>query len=109
MVVERRRRETINDGINEIAKVVPGCEKNKGSILHRAVVYIRELLEAQHRWHNERGTLNQAVQELSARFERMKENYDHASAERNKWQQRCRDAGLQFDDYDEPSSITGTN
>jgi hypothetical protein len=38
--VERRRRETINEGINEIAKIVPGCEKNKGSILARAVQFI---------------------------------------------------------------------
>lgn len=28
--VERRRRETINEGINELAKIVPDCEKNKG-------------------------------------------------------------------------------
>lgn len=26
--VERRRRETINDGINELASMVPNCEKN---------------------------------------------------------------------------------
>ncbi|KAL8866006.1 MAG: hypothetical protein Q9174_006558, partial [Haloplaca sp. 1 TL-2023] len=41
--VERRRRETINEGINELAKIVPGCEKNKGSILQRAVEYIASL------------------------------------------------------------------
>lgn len=41
--VERRRRETINDGINDLKAIVPGCEKNKGSILQRAVEYINEL------------------------------------------------------------------
>ena len=41
--MERRRRETINEGINELAKIVPGCEKNKGSILARAVTYINDL------------------------------------------------------------------
>jgi len=30
--VERRRRETINEGITELARIVPGSEKNKGSI-----------------------------------------------------------------------------
>ncbi|MCJ1237823.1 basic helix-loop-helix protein [Varicellaria rhodocarpa] len=41
--VERRRRETINEGINELAKIVPNCEKNKGSILASAVNYIIQL------------------------------------------------------------------
>jgi bHLH factor len=41
--VERRRREAINEGINELSKIVPGCEKNKGSILNRAVQYIQQL------------------------------------------------------------------
>ncbi|KAI8906885.1 hypothetical protein EDD86DRAFT_210039 [Gorgonomyces haynaldii] len=41
--VERRRRETINAGITELAKLVPGEEKNKGRILQRAVQYIHEL------------------------------------------------------------------
>ncbi|KAG1039544.1 hypothetical protein G6F43_012475 [Rhizopus delemar] len=44
-LVERKRREAINDGINEIARIVPGCEKNKGSILSRAVSYIKQLKE----------------------------------------------------------------
>jgi hypothetical protein len=43
--VERRRRETINEGINELRKIVPGAEKNKGSILARAVQYIQQLKE----------------------------------------------------------------
>ena len=42
-IVERRRRETINEGIKEQAKIVPGCEKNKGSILQRGVEYITQL------------------------------------------------------------------
>ena len=41
--VERRRRETINDGINDLKQIVPGCDKNKGSILQRSVEYINEL------------------------------------------------------------------
>ncbi|GAO50083.1 carbon-nitrogen hydrolase [Saitoella complicata NRRL Y-17804] len=44
--VERRRREMINDGINALASLVPRCEKNKGSILQRAVEHIKELQHA---------------------------------------------------------------
>lgn len=44
-LVERKRREAINDGINKIALIVPGCEKNKGSILNRAADYIKQLKE----------------------------------------------------------------
>ncbi|KAG0080806.1 basic helix-loop-helix protein [Linnemannia elongata] len=42
--VERRRRETINEGINGLAKMVPNCDKNKGSILKEAVKYIQSVL-----------------------------------------------------------------
>lgn len=41
--MERRRRETINEGINELKAIVPNCDKNKGSILASAVKYITEL------------------------------------------------------------------
>ncbi|WWD05024.1 hypothetical protein V865_003095 [Kwoniella europaea PYCC6329] len=43
--VERRRREGINDGINEIAQLIPGGtdRKGKGTVLKRAVAYIIEL------------------------------------------------------------------
>ncbi|KAI8381395.1 uncharacterized protein BYT42DRAFT_566380 [Radiomyces spectabilis] len=43
--VERRRRELINKGINELAQLVPGCEKNKSGILMRTIQYIYELKE----------------------------------------------------------------
>jgi len=41
--VERRRRDNINLGISELAKIVPDCEKNKGSILQKSVEYIKYL------------------------------------------------------------------
>lgn len=67
--VERRRRESINDGINELARLVPGCEKNKGSILNRTVQYIHEVRE-QHNQQLEKFTLeklllDKAINELS--------------------------------------------
>lgn len=98
--VERRRRETINEGINEIAKIVPGCEKNKGSILQRAVSYITELTAKERSWNNERATIDVAIKELSERNNKLKVSVEQAWAESTKWQRRCRDAGLQFDDYD---------
>ncbi|KAI5481090.1 hypothetical protein MNV49_006276 [Pseudohyphozyma bogoriensis] len=66
--VERRRRETINEGINELKKIVPGCEKNKGSILQRAVQYIQQLKEAEasniEKWTLESLLLQQGMGEL---------------------------------------------
>lgn len=45
-LIERRRRETINNGINELARVVPGQPKNRGTIILKAVEYIDELERA---------------------------------------------------------------
>ncbi|KAG0222489.1 hypothetical protein B0O80DRAFT_494423 [Mortierella sp. GBAus27b] len=42
--VERRRRETINEGINDIARMVPNSDKNKGSVLRQAVKYIQMIV-----------------------------------------------------------------
>ncbi|KAF9555334.1 basic helix-loop-helix protein, partial [Lunasporangiospora selenospora] len=44
--VERRRRENINDGITQLAELVPNSEKNKGAILKQAVKYIESIEEA---------------------------------------------------------------
>ncbi|KAF9154830.1 basic helix-loop-helix protein [Linnemannia schmuckeri] len=45
--VERRRRENINHGINDLAAVIPNSDKNKGAILRQAVQYIQTIQEAQ--------------------------------------------------------------
>ncbi|KAK9722373.1 basic helix-loop-helix protein [Basidiobolus ranarum] len=74
--VERRRRETINSGINELAKIVPGCEKNKGSILSRTVQYIHQLKENEavniEKWTLEKLLTDQAINELGAQVEMLK-------------------------------------
>jgi hypothetical protein len=54
----------------------------------------------------ERATFEIALRELTNRLDRMKESARTAWAESNKWQQRCRDAGLHFDDFDE-GTLTG--
>ena len=45
--VERRRRETINDGINALRDLVPSCARNKGSILSSAAEYIQQLKDSE--------------------------------------------------------------
>jgi mannitol-specific phosphotransferase system IIBC component len=83
--VERRRRETINDGINEIARIVPGCEKNKGSILQRAAIYIRQLKEAEaatvEKWTLEKLLTDQAISELNRQVEVFKAELERVRAE----------------------------
>ena len=101
MLVERRRREVINEGIENIAKLVPNCEKNKGAVLQRTCQYVIELQNKEQTQKNERATFEIALKELTTRAERFKQAAEAAWEESNKWQQRCRDAGLQFDDYDE--------
>ncbi|KAF9209062.1 hypothetical protein BGZ49_006471 [Haplosporangium sp. Z 27] len=44
--VERRRRENINAGINDLAAVIPNPDKNKGAILRQAVKFIQAIQEA---------------------------------------------------------------
>ena len=99
--VERRRREVINEGIENIAKLVPCVEKNKGAILQRTCQYITELQQKETSFINERATFEIALKELTNRLERMKESARSAWAETVKWQQRCREAGLHFEDYDD--------
>ena len=50
---------------------------------------------------NERSTVEMAIKELTNRNDKLKAEAQKAWADSNKWQQRCRDAGLQFDDYDD--------
>ncbi|KAF2671902.1 hypothetical protein BT63DRAFT_357172, partial [Microthyrium microscopicum] len=85
--VERRRREAINEGINELSKIVPGCEKNKGSILQRAVQYIGQLKENEQqnieKWTLEKLLLDQAITELTSTAERLKNDSKFYQRERD--------------------------
>lgn len=97
-VVERRRRETINEGINELAKIVPGCEKNKGSILQRAVSFITQLKENEtqniEKWTLEKLLTEQAIAELSASNDKLKAECERAWREVETWKKTCQSAGL---------------
>lgn len=104
MAVERRRRETINEGINELAKIVPGCEKNKGSILQRAVTYITQLRENEakniEKWTLEKLLTDQAIAELSAAIDKLKGDNERAWAEAKRWENeyRTRDLDVKVDE-----------
>ncbi|KAI0377813.1 hypothetical protein F5Y04DRAFT_263321 [Hypomontagnella monticulosa] len=106
--VERRRRETINEGINELAKIVPGCEKNKGSILQRAVIFITQLKENEaqniEKWTLEKLLTEQAIQELSASNDKLKTECERVYRELSMWKQLAQNAGLQLPQSKEEAS-----
>lgn len=97
--VERRRRETINEGISEISKIVPGCEKNKGAILHRAVQFIQQLKENEsqniEKWSLEKLLLDQAITELGSTAERLKRELTLVTRQRDLYRQACDDANVE--------------
>lgn len=99
--MERRRRETINEGITELSRIVPGCEKNKGSILQRAVAYIAQLKENEQKniekWTLEKLLLDQAITELSASGDRLKADLTLATKERDFYKKHCDENGIQVD------------
>lgn len=103
--VERRRRETINEGINELAKIVPGCEKNKGSILQRAVQFITQLKENEQqnieKWTLEKLLTEQAITELSSSCDKFKAEIQRNWDECQIYKRACEDAGIVPDEIKE--------
>jgi bHLH factor len=83
--VERRRREIINEGINELAKLIPEDEKNKGRIIARAVQYIQRLKEQEstnlEKWTLEKLLCEQAISELSLQVETLKHQNSQLKAQ----------------------------
>src|SRR5882757_1746547 len=80
--VERRRRGNINEGINELGRIVPNGsgEKAKGAILQRAVQYIHHLKENEARniekWTLEKLLMDQAMGDLQTQLEEIKRFYE---------------------------------
>ncbi|OHF02598.1 helix-loop-helix DNA-binding domain-containing protein [Colletotrichum orchidophilum] len=110
--VERRRRETINEGINELAKIVPNCEKNKGSILQRAVTFINQLKENEtqniEKWTLEKLLTEQAIAELSASNDKLKQECERLYKELETWKRVAQNAGLSYPqaNKEEPAGTT---
>lgn len=96
--MERRRRETINEGINELAKIVPGCDKNKGAILQRGVQYITQLKDNETRniekWTLEKMLTDQAIAELTSSVDKLREELGKQQREAERWKARCEAAGV---------------
>ncbi|TPR01141.1 hypothetical protein CAN33_0037815 [Aspergillus niger] len=107
--VERRRREAINEGINQIARLVPNCDKNKGAILQRAIEYICQLHEEKkamsERWDQNNMTTSHAINEISSQNSKLKIEVNRRGDIALKWLQRCRDAGLEFEDYEDSKEL----
>ncbi|KAJ2715025.1 basic helix-loop-helix protein [Coemansia spiralis] len=74
--VERRRREVINGGIDRLAELVPGAEKNKGRIIAQAAEYIHRLRTTEEKniekWTIEKLLADQAIAELTAQVEQLR-------------------------------------
>ncbi|KAG2005661.1 hypothetical protein CC2G_002048 [Coprinopsis cinerea AmutBmut pab1-1] len=88
--VERRRRGNINEGINELGRIVPNGtgEKAKGAILARAVQYIHHLKENEARniekWTLEKLLMDQAMGDLQAQLEEVKRLWDEERTARQR-------------------------
>jgi bHLH factor len=100
-LVERRRQETINEGINELAKIVPGGTKNKGSILERAVQYITQLKQNETenigKYTLEKLLTEQAIAELSASHDKLRAECERAWREVEIWKKTYQSAAPKKD------------
>ncbi|CAO3587405.1 unnamed protein product [Absidia cylindrospora] len=80
MEVERRRRETINDYINELALMIGTEHRQKGAILRTTVAHIKSQKE-QHdadtkKWALEKLVAEQTIRELQDEMEEYKSRYE---------------------------------
>ena len=88
--VERRRRGNINEGINELGRIVPNGsgEKSKGAILSRAVQYIHHLKENEARniekWTLEKLLMDQAMGDLQSQLEEVRKLWEEERANRQR-------------------------
>lgn len=80
---------------------MPGCEKNKGSILQNAVRYITKLKEdeqqALEKWTLEKLLTEQAIAELSSSNDKLKHECDRLYQELEQWKRVAQGAGLSPD------------
>lgn len=107
--VERRRRESINEGINQLARLVPNCDKNKGAILQRTIEYIAHLNDEKKtmagRLEQNNMTLDHAIADIYAQNTKLKAEVNRRGDIAQKWLQRCRDAGLHFEDFNDSKEL----
>lgn len=63
-LIEKRRRETINNGINELAEVLPDHSKKRSTVILKSIEYINELKQLNSTISEERDLLKARNQEL---------------------------------------------
>jgi transcriptional regulator CBF1 len=84
-----------------LATIVPDCEKNKGSILQRAVSYINELraqvADNGHKKVMEKAVLETAVHELTAVNGSLQEQLRNQSEENDRLRKKLKDLGVDED------------
>ncbi|KAJ7219977.1 hypothetical protein GGX14DRAFT_515294 [Mycena pura] len=91
--VERRRRGNINEGINELGRIVPSGsgEKAKGAILSRAVQYIHHLKENEARniekWTLEKLLMDQAMGDLQVQLDEIRRMWEEERMARQRAEQ----------------------
>ncbi|KAG0680479.1 basic helix-loop-helix protein [Pichia californica] len=83
--VERRRRETINNAINELQDLVPTTHTNKAQIIRKASEFIKKLKEKEetlvNKWTLEKIITDQAISELANSNEKLKSELEKAYRE----------------------------
>lgn len=91
--VERRRRESINQGIKELANLIQCNDTNKSQILQRAVDFIRRLKENEtnniEKWTLEKLITEQAVSELNGSNEKLKQELERTYREIEHWKRKA--------------------
>ncbi|KAJ7368746.1 hypothetical protein DFH08DRAFT_676432, partial [Mycena albidolilacea] len=91
--VERRRHGNINEGINELGRIVPSgsVEKAKGAILSRAIQYIRHLKEKEVRnmekWTLEKLLVDQVMGDLQVQLDKISRMWEEERAQRQRTEQ----------------------
>lgn len=90
---------------------MPGCEKNKGSILARAVQFITQLKENEsqniEKWTLEKLLTEQAIAELSSSCDKLKAECQRAWAEVEKWKNEAKSTGAESDEKDASNGDDG--
>jgi bHLH factor len=86
--VERRRRGNINEGINELARILPyqQGDKAKGAVLQRAVQYVKQLKESEQKvmekWTIEKLMLDREIAEWGMRYNECEAKWKEERAKR---------------------------
>ncbi|KAJ2592816.1 basic helix-loop-helix protein, partial [Coemansia sp. RSA 1804] len=107
--VERRRREVINQGIDQLAALIPGAERNKGRIIAQAVEYIHRLQDTEkkniEKWMIERLLADQAIAKLTKQVEQLESKNKKLKGKLSKSK---KSAGEDDDEEDEEDEENGS-